>query len=170
MNTVKTLSLSAALLMAGGTLSLAHAGGVVSDITTQTADVSFASTGTATVSLTAKAGLTAASYRTGDVIATGTATASAGTVAYRWTPGTGTVSQADKLSKVIKITGAGSKENVIDLTLTGNAAEKTDGGSGWIVPTGSSISSQNLTVSMAQDEVVSPDTYTLSVDAVVWGS
>lgn len=171
MNTVKTLSLSAVLLTAGGTLSLAHAGGVVSDVTTQTADINFASTGTATVSLTAKTGLTAASYKAGTVIATGTATASAGTIAYRWTPGTGTVSKADSISKIIKITGAGSGKNFLDILLTGDSsAYKTDGGDGWIVPTGSSISVQNLTAAIAQDEVVSPDTYTLSVDAVVWGS
>lgn len=170
MNTVKTLSLSAALLMAGGTLSLAHAGGVVSDVTTQTADVIFASTGTATVSLTAKTGLTAASYKAGTVIATGTATASAGTIAYRWTPGYGTVSKADSISKIIKIAGMGNEKNFLYLSLKGNSSAYTDGGDGWIVPTGSSISVQNLTAAIAQDEVVSPDTYMLSVDAVVWGS
>lgn len=171
MNTVKTLSLSAVLLTVGGTLSLAHAGGVVSDVTTQTADVIFASTGTATVSLTAKTGLTAASYKAGTVIATGTATASAGTIAYRWSPGYGTVSQADSLSKIIKIAGAGNEKNFLYLSLTGNSSAYTDGGDGWIVPTsGSNISVQNLTASIAQDEVVSPDTYWLSVDAVVWGS
>lgn len=169
MNTVKTLSLSAALLMAGGTLSLAHAGGIVSDVVTQTADINFAATGTASISLTAKTGLTAGSFKKGDVIASGTATATAGTVAVRWTPGTGTVSRADGVVRMIKITGA-SKQNFIDLGLVGDAQEYADGGNGWVVPTKSNTSTLKLSAVMGQNEVVSPDTYVISMDAVVWGS
>lgn len=171
MNKLNTLKISAALLLMGMSSTMAYAGGITSDITTQTADLTFASTGKATISLEAQQDLIAGAFKAGQEIASGEATATAGTVAYRWTPTSGDISQANGVSKIIKIKGTENKNNSITLALVPSTSvgTLTDGGNGWIVPATLNTSKVELSVQNNQAAVISPDTYTLSVDAAVWG-
>lgn len=170
---VKSVSLSTALLLSPGWMTVAHAT-VLSDVTTQTAEIIFAATGTATISLTAKSGLIAGSYSQGQSIATGTATASAGSVSYRWTPGTGTVSDTgDGVDSLITVKGTDDTSHTVTLNLissgTGTEGGMIDGGSGWIVPKTQGTKNISLDVQNYTTAIIQPDTYILSIDAAVWG-
>ena len=177
MNVLKTLLISAAgLLAAGGTTGALAAGGIISGVISASAPLVFSGVGIASISLTPESGLKAGPYSAGQTIATGDAHSSTtSTIAFRWKAGVGTVEKDGAgLSSVATIyqkeKKAGDKDAAfikVKLVPSPEVA-LTDGGDGWMVPK-ANTSKVDLQVQNVANTVISPGTYTLSVEAVIWG-
>lgn len=150
-----------------GIVGMAQAAGPVSSIVTAKADIVFEATGTATAVITPKKGLLAGKYPHASLVADAVFTASAGDVAYRWTPGTGVISNNSAGSpQLYETTGKGKNKLKLQVTDTGDYS--TNGGSGWFVPVKIGQSTIKATLKTQDTQTIAPDSYPVSMDAVVW--
>jgi len=137
----------------------------VSAITTGTADVVFRETGTASITVTPVSPLQAGRYDT-RVIASATASASSGAVAYRWSP-SGSEARGE-FSNLRTLSGRANAANRLSVSSVANATLSGDSPSWYFANNGAS--SLDITVLTAQGEqAVAADTYVVSLDAAVWG-
>lgn len=143
----------------------------VGEITTATADIVFASSGTSTIKITPVENLMSDKHARGTKFADVAMTSTAGTLAYRWTPGTFDKIEAnsDGIKNKVTISGTGNKDNKLSLYVdTANTqTDASKGAEGWIV-TKSQTTDFSTTVVNDVEKVVSPDTYVISLDSVVW--
>lgn len=160
---LKKSLLSVALVFAmGGAANAAP----ISDVVTATADVAFSSTVKASISLTPKTDLTPDTPMN-SIIATGSASAVGGAAAIRWTPGTGSILLNQGKHTTIEISGKNNPQNKLraNISVDGVTLVENDG---WVM---ADNSASTLPFNVAKYSSNSPaDTYTLSVDAVVWGA
>ncbi len=167
MNMKKTLTalMLGSLLCAAGAV---QAAGPASSVATGTANLVFAATGTATVKITPVSGLLAGTVNTGTKLADVAIDVTSGAPAWRWTPGTGTI-QAGVNNYRNEVTGNGG--NKLKVLMYNNLGDSTrDSATGWWV-LNSSVSNKlhkDILITKDQTETVSPDTYPVSIDAVVW--
>lgn len=136
---IRLLSLAlmmATVVIATGSMSIAHASVIESSISQATADLVFSETVTSTATLTPVADLKAGDITEGFKVATGNATTNGTHVAWRWTPGTGVIG-SNNIPQVnsIVVSGKKSSENKISLNMTGRTpseiAVSSDGWSHW---------------------------------------
>lgn len=159
MNTVMRHALLLSLLAMTGTALAAESAPVLSQ-----ADITLDASNTATVSLSTVKGLTAGTQGADTVVASGTATASAGLIACRWTPASGSVNPGGAGTEYIDLQGKHAGGTLrFRLSGCGTASPSSPE---WFVATGSTASLSVTTAGYAQPAVA--DTYTLSVDSAVW--
>lgn len=167
MNVMKKtlMALTLGTLMATGT---ALAAGPVSDVATATADIVFAASGTATAQITPVSGLLSGEVAGNTKLADSLFTASAGDVAYRWTPGTYTTSATGTAAvQHVTVTGkAGNKLSLFNVRNIGGNA--TWDATGWWVPDTVGTRTLGASILKSGSSNVAPDTYPVSMDAVVW--
>ncbi|HGK4757401.1 TPA: hypothetical protein ACJ2XP_004761 [Enterobacter cloacae] len=168
MRTMKKTMAALAVVALMGAAGTALAAGPVSAVATGTADIVFAASGTATVNITPVTGLMAGSVADKTKLADVAIDVTAGAPAWRWTPGSGTITNTTSIASN-ELTGkAGNKINV---QLINSAADSTlDTASGWWVlnSTVTNKLHKDLLIVKNQTATVAPDTYPVSVDAVVW--
>lgn len=159
MNTVMRYPLLLSLLMMTGTALAAESAPVLSQ-----ANITLSASNTATVALSAVSGLTAGTLAGDTRVATGTAVASAGLIACRWTPTAGTVNPAGAGYDYIDLRGKNAGKTLrFRLTGCGVASPSSPA---WFVAPGSSASLVITTAGYSQPSAA--DAYTLSVDSAVW--
>ncbi|HHR5860607.1 TPA: hypothetical protein ACS70L_003379 [Providencia alcalifaciens] len=158
----KVMRLSAMALLVAGSVGVANAA-PVSDVVSGTGDVVFAGTGTASITVTPVTGLVAGKF-TSLVIANAQATASAGNIAYRWTPDA-SVQRGTPLDRTIS--GTQIAANKLDVSSTAIATQSSSHPDWWVANSGAS--SLNIEIRTTNTEqTVAADTYKVALDAAVW--
>lgn len=160
--------LSLIALFAVGSITAVQAA-PVSDITTGNADLIFGSTDTASITITPVTGLKAGP-NTNTLVADVAASVTAGTVAIRWRPGTGTIyPKSNRITIAGKYTGEqhdfwfgeeiryGASSNMIQ-----SASDM-----GWWY-TADAASSVTFKITNAYTQTFPIDVFRLSMDAAVW--
>ncbi|EHX8485663.1 hypothetical protein MLF92_17200 [Escherichia coli] len=164
MNFKKSL-LTASLLFVMGGVSAANAA-AISSVATATADVTFASASKATIVMTPKTDLQAGQVSRSTPVAEGqgsiTGAPSGSKIAFRWTPGSGTISGFNN-----QVSGKNDQSHKLALMFVAKGNTAID--NGWIVPH-DVLTSMAFRLQTLADAEVAADTYPLSVDAVVWGA
>lgn len=169
MRTMKNTMAALAVVALMGAAGAAQAAGPVSAVATGTADLVFAASGTATVKITPVTGLLAGNIANGTKLADAVFTASAGDVAYRWTPGSGTITNNSNGAPVImEVTGAAGNKLIITPVDSGSSATTCITTAPWCVPTTVGTTTVNAVIQKYTTATVAPDTYPVSMDAVVW--
>ncbi|HDC4393602.1 TPA: hypothetical protein O8L60_004591 [Enterobacter cloacae] len=158
---IKRLSVIA--LLVAGSAGVAHAA-PVSAVVTGTGDVVFQETGTATITVTPEANLTAGLHNN-TLIARATATATGGQVAYRWTPAASVAIGTDNTQRTISgKANAANKLNVVSTAAATVSAAYPE----WYAAN-SNASTLDITVRTTPvQQAVAADTYVVSMDAAVW--
>lgn len=137
----------------------------VSSIVTGTADVVFRQTGTATIAVT-PVGALQAGVHNAQVIASATASATGGTVAYRWSPvGSAARSGFDGQRTLSGKVDVNNKLNVSTVA----SATASDTFPGWYAANDAAPSLDITIMTAAGNQAVAADTYVVSLDAAVWG-
>ncbi|MGF7483710.1 hypothetical protein [Providencia sp. SP181] len=172
-NMKKAMQKTVLALVAGslmGIVGTAQAAGPVSSIVTAKADIVFEATGTATAVITPKKGLLAGKYPHATVVADAVFTASAGDVAYRWTPGTGVISNSsnNQSAQFYETTGKGGNKLKLQVVDTGDYLTSGKENAPWFVPVKIGQSTINATLETQGEQTIAPDSYPVSMDAVVW--
>ncbi|MEB8258218.1 hypothetical protein NGI13_21930 [Enterobacter asburiae] len=164
----KTMAAMAVVALMGAA-GAAHAAGPVSAVATGTADLVFAASGTATVKITPMTGLMAGNIANQTKLADVVFTASAGDVAYRWTPGSATITNPNNhvTADIAEVTGKAGNKILLAATDTGASTTAWDA-AGWWVPVTAGTTTVNARINKYTTATVAPDTYPVSMDAVVW--
>lgn len=136
----------------------------ISSIVTGTGDVVFRETGTATIAVTPVSPLQAGVHDS-RVIATAVASATGGTVAYRWSPAGSEMRNG--VGNLRVLSGKNRPENRLLVSSVANAMPSLDS-SGWYI-SGNNPGRMDITVQTAAgQQAVAADTYVVSLDAAVW--
>lgn len=154
---------SAIAILVASTAGVAQAA-PISVVATGTGDVVFQNTGVATIAVTPEANLTAGSHNN-KLIATATATATGGPVAYRWTPAVGVVRNNDNLQRTIS--GKTDASNKLDVVASATATQSTSMPA-WYVANASATTLAITVHTTPVAQTVAADTYVVSMDAAVW--
>lgn len=169
MRTMKKTMAAMAVVALMGAAGAAHAAGPVSAVATGTADLVFAASGTATVKITPMTGLMAGNIANQTKLADVVFTASAGDVAYRWTPGSATITNPNNHASadIAEVTGKAGNKILLVAADTGASSTAWDA-AGWWVPVTVGTTTVNARINKYTTSTVAPDTYPVSMDAVVW--
>ena len=169
---MRTMNKTLAALTLGALLCAAGAAQArpVSAIATGTADIVFAASGTATIKITPVADLMAGSVVNLTKLANVAINVTAGQPAWRWTPGSGTIGPAAS-NRLYIAKGKYNTNNELSLALVdpqSNSTQDTTTGWWYLNKTATSKLHKDLVIEKHQTSIVAPDTYPVSVDAVVW--
>lgn len=171
MKIVNTTRFSIIALFMAGSIGTAMAA-PISNIVTGTADVVFAASGEASITIQPVTTLLAGKH-TSTTIATGRVSATAGNIAYRWTPSVGTA-VSGKNTNYRTLSGKASAANKLTVysfapSNSGAGATRSPSDPNWWVATNNSNVINNLSiVTNETEQMVAPDTYVISMDAAVW--
>lgn len=143
----------------------------VSPVVTTTGELVFANSGTATIKFNPANNLLAGNLKAGTILGSIVATATAGDVAVRWTPGVGSPSVNDFGYALNNLKGK-TQDKVLQVYFNdavGNKPAYTcTKDEQWCVNDALNTSNVTYQVINGGDTVVPVDTYTVSLDAVVW--
>lgn len=157
------------ILLFSSMLGSVHADGI-SDPSTHAVDLAFAAQGKVSIEIKPKTDLLAGKFSNDADFGTVTfKSASPGTIAYRWTPGS-YKSQKDK--RTVTFSGENDADNVVRMKFSNvTSVSKDVGEDGWNI---SPANTKELSVGILHDTDSSwslkPDTYKVSIDAVMWAS
>lgn len=170
MNTIKTFKyLSAAAMLLASVYGTAQAA-PISDVTHMSGNAVFGTVGTASISITPKTGLAAGTWAyTDGPVATGTASVTNGIVAMRWTPGVGSTNGPD--SSRHAIAGDTTNASVPFIVVSENSTLYTNTASdaGYFYDPAVKGSTMNFNILVdGLNVAIPPDTYVVSLDAVVF--
>ncbi|HGM6839718.1 TPA: hypothetical protein ACKP7D_003504 [Serratia marcescens] len=143
----------------------------VSPVVTTTGELVFANSGTANIKFNPANNLLAGKLKSGTILGSIEATATAGDVAVRWTPGVGSPIvngfgfalndlKGKTQDKVLQVMFNDAVENPAAYTCTKDEQ--------WCVNNALNTGNVTYKVFNTSDTVVPVDTYTVSLDAVVW--
>ena len=162
MKMANTVRLSAiALLMAGGMGAAVAA--PVSTVVTGTGDVVFTETAQASISVTPVSVLEAGE-KTNLVVANAVANATAGNIAFRWTPDASIQTNTPLDRRISGKSDAANKLNVTTIATATQSPSYPD----WYVANNSSNTLNIEIRTTPTPQIVAADTYTVSLDAAVW--
>lgn len=164
MKYTKKFSFAALMLVAG--MGAAQAAVIAGSENTASADVTFASTASSSVTITPKTNLMAGDTYDGKVIAEAAISATGGDVVWRFKESSGVVDPTDM--KKITISGKNNAENQLKVRVT--ATRQTESADGWIhVAAGfENRDAESLTFYTNGAQNVVADIYTLSIDTAAW--
>ncbi|EFE55238.1 Saf-pilin pilus formation protein [Providencia rettgeri DSM 1131] len=163
MNKMTTaVHISVIALLVAGSVSVANAA-PVSDVVSGSGDVVFAGTGTASITVTPVTDLVAGKFSS-LVIANAQATATAGNIAYRWTPDA-SVQRGTPLERTIS--GTNIAANKLDVASTATATQSNSHPDWWVADAGASTLDIEVRTT-STEQTIAADTYRVALDAAVW--
>ncbi|HDC4393607.1 TPA: hypothetical protein O8L60_004596 [Enterobacter cloacae] len=136
----------------------------ISSIVTGTADIVFRETGTAAITVSPVSALQAGVHNA-RVIATAVASATGGTVAYRWSPAGSEGRDGSGNQRIL--TGKSTPDNRLQVSSVAPATLSPDF-PGWYVADNGAGRLDISVLTAAGNQAVAADTYIISLDAAVW--